>query len=102
MMNQPSSCSADSLTDQVAMGTPSQVPLQHRAIIIAIFRGAGTNCMVHSDWDLASMCVCSPNFISDLIGESSILSTARSVQLILRFNSGQPGLGPKFIPDELS
>jgi len=27
------------------MGTPSHVPLQSRAIIIAIFRSSGTNCM---------------------------------------------------------
>jgi len=31
---------------QVATGTPSHVPLQRRAIIITMFRGSGTNCMV--------------------------------------------------------
>ena len=36
---------------QVTMGTTSHVPLQRRAIIITIFRGYGTNCMVPSDWD---------------------------------------------------
>jgi len=40
---------------QVALGTTSEshVPLQRRAIIIAIFRGSGTNCKVPSHWDLA-------------------------------------------------
>ena len=64
---------------QVATVSLSHVPLQCRGIIIAIFRGSGTNCMVPSYWDLAPKCVCSPNFISDLIGDSLILSTA-SVQ----------------------
>jgi len=51
---------------QIAMGTPSHVPLQRRAIIITVFRGSGTNCtmMVPSDWDLALKCVCGPNFRS--------------------------------------
>jgi len=49
---------------QVAMGTPSHVPLQRRAIIIAIFSGSGTNCTVPSHWDLALKCVCGPNFRS--------------------------------------
>jgi len=49
---------------QVAMGTPSHVPLQRRAVIIAIFRGSGTNCMGPSDWDSALRCVYGPNFRS--------------------------------------
>jgi len=61
---------------QVATVTPSHVHLRRRGIIIAIFRGSGTNCMVLSDWDLAPKCVCGPNFISYLIGESPILSAA--------------------------
>jgi len=43
---------------QFATGTPSHVPNRRRGIIIAIFRGFGTNCMVPSDWDLAPWCVC--------------------------------------------
>jgi len=35
--------------------------------------------MVPSDWDLAPKCVCGPNFISYLIGESPILSATRLV-----------------------
>jgi len=31
-------------------------------IIIAIFCGVETNCMVLSDWDLVPRCVCGPNF----------------------------------------
>jgi len=38
---------------QVATGTPFHVPLRHRVIIITIFHGCGTNCMVPSDWDSA-------------------------------------------------
>ena len=49
---------------QVAVDTPSYVPLQRRAIIIDIFLSSGTNCMVPSDWDLALKCVCGPNLIS--------------------------------------
>jgi len=49
---------------QVAMGTPSHVSLQRRAIIIAIFRGSGTNCMIPSDWDLALNCVLWFSFLS--------------------------------------
>jgi len=44
------------------MGTPSHLPFQRRAIIIAIFHGSGTNCMVPSDWDSALSCVYGPNF----------------------------------------
>ena len=40
---------------QVAMDTPSHVPLQRRAIIITILPGSGTNCMVPSG-------NCGPNF----------------------------------------
>jgi len=36
---------------QVATVTPSHVPLRRRGIIITIFHGIGTNCMVPSDWD---------------------------------------------------
>jgi len=32
--------------------------------------------MVPSDWDLAPKCICGPNFISYLIGESPTLSAA--------------------------
>jgi len=32
--------------------------------------------MVPSDWDSAPRCISDPNFISDLIGESHILSAA--------------------------
>jgi len=63
---------------QVATGTPSHVPLRRRGIIITIFRGSGTNCMVPSDWDLAPKCVCGPNFISYVIGEFPILSAGRN------------------------
>jgi len=59
---------------QFATVTPSHVPLRRRGIIIAIFRGSGTNFMVPSDWDLSPICVCGPNFISYWIGESPILS----------------------------
>ena len=44
------------------------------------FSRFGTNCMVPSDWDLAPKCVCGPNFISYLIGESPIVSAARIAQ----------------------
>ena len=57
---------------QVATGNPSHVPLWRRKIIIAIFCGFGTNCMVPSD--LSPKCVCGPNYTSYVIGESSILS----------------------------
>jgi len=46
---------------QVAMGTPSHVPLQRSATIIAIFRGSETSRMVLSDWDFALKCECGPN-----------------------------------------
>ena len=62
------------LLHQVATVTPSHVPLRRRGIIIAIFRGSGTNCMVPSNWDLALKCVLGLDFISYLIGESPILS----------------------------
>jgi len=48
----------------VAMGTPSHVHRQRRAIIITIFGASVVNCMVPSDWDLALFfflalrCVC--------------------------------------------
>jgi len=32
--------------------------------------------MVPPDWDLAPKCVCSPNFVSYLIGDSPILLAA--------------------------
>ena len=35
--------------------------------------------MVPSDWDLAPKCVCGPNLISYLVGESPILSPAASI-----------------------
>jgi len=35
--------------------------------------------MVPSDWDSAPMCICGPNFISDLIGESPFFPAARLV-----------------------
>jgi len=43
----------------------SHVPLRRREIIVTSFHGFGTNYMVHSDWDSALRCVCSPNFKSD-------------------------------------
>ena len=61
---------------QFATVTSSHVPLRRRGIIIAIFGGSGTNCMVPSDWDLAPKCVCSPNCVSYFIGQSPILSAA--------------------------
>jgi len=64
------------LLHQVATSTPSHDSLWRRGIIIAIFRGFGTKCMVPSDWDLVPKCVCDPNFISYLIGEPPILSAA--------------------------
>jgi len=64
---------------QVAMGTPSHVPLQRRAIIIVIFRGSGTNCMVPSDWDSALRCVYGPNFTSVQHQNSTVFSAAREV-----------------------
>jgi len=33
--------------------------------------------MVHLDWDSAPSCVCGPNFVSDLFGESPIFPAAR-------------------------
>jgi len=39
--------------------------------------------MVHSDWDLAPKCVCGPNFISSLIGESLILSATDVLCVLL-------------------
>jgi len=63
---------------QVATGTPSYVPLLRRGIIITIFHGFGTNCMVPSDWDSAPRRICGPDFISDWIGESPIFPAARA------------------------
>jgi len=57
---------------QVATGTPCHVPLRRRGIFITIVDGFGTNFMIPSDWDWASKCVCGPNFMSNLIGESPI------------------------------
>jgi len=51
-----------------------------RGRIITIFHGFGTNCIVPSDWDSALRCVCGPNLISDLIGESPKFSAARSFE----------------------
>jgi len=48
---------------QVVMATPSRVPLWRRGIIVTIFDDFGTNCMVHSYWDLAPRYVCGPSFI---------------------------------------
>ena len=61
---------------KVATGTPSHVPPRRRGIIIAIFHDFGTNSMVPRDWDSAPRCVCGPDFISDLIGESPIFPAA--------------------------
>jgi len=66
---------------QVATGTPFHVTPRRCGIIIAIFQDFGTNCMVLLDWDSALTCVCGPNFISDLIGESPIFLAA--IMLIL-------------------
>ena len=55
---------------QIATGTLSHVSPRRRGIIIAIFHDFGINCMVPQDWDSGPRCVCGPNFISDLIGES--------------------------------
>jgi len=66
---------------QVATGTPCHVPLQRREIFVTIVDGFGTNFMVPSDWDWAPKCVCGPNFMSNLIGESPIfrlLETSRA------------------------
>jgi len=41
--------------------------------------------MVPSDWDSAPRCICGPNFISDLIGESPIFSAARFGNFVGRF-----------------
>jgi len=67
---------------QVSTVTASHVPLRRRGIIISIFRGSGTNCMVPTDWDLAPKCVCGPDFISYLVEESPILSAARISRLL--------------------
>jgi len=45
---------------QVATGTPFHVPLRRRGIIITIFHGFGTKCMVLYRWDSAPRCVCRP------------------------------------------
>jgi len=50
---------------QVATGTPFHVPLRRREIIITIFHGFGTNCMVPSIWDLAPRCFCGTNLTFD-------------------------------------
>jgi len=39
--------------------------------------------MVPADWDSAPKCLCGPNFVSDLIGDSSILSTALTIEKIV-------------------
>jgi len=69
---------------QVANNTPSYVPLWHRGIIITIFHGFGTICMVllgwqthfgaqTQDWALQpTECVFCPNSICNLIAESPI------------------------------
>jgi len=57
-MNQPWCYSAHSFNTPSCHG--HSFPLQRRAIIMAIFRGSGTNCMVPLDWDLALSCVCGP------------------------------------------
>ena len=54
------------------------VPSRCCGIIKAIFHDFGTNSMVHSDWDSAPRFVCGPNFICDLIGESTIFSAVRN------------------------
>ena len=59
-------------------GTPFHVPPRRRGIIITTFHDFGTNCMVPQDWDSAPRCICGPNFLSDLIGESPIFSAARN------------------------
>ena len=41
--------------------------------------------MVLLDWDSALTCVCGPNFISDLIGESPIFLAARMLILSVMF-----------------
>jgi len=64
MMIQSSSYSQIHSLHQVAKGTPTHVPLRRRAIIVAIFRGSGTYCMVSSDGDLALRCIRGPNFRS--------------------------------------
>ena len=61
---------------QIATGTPCHVPPRRRGLIFAIFHDFGTICMVPLDWDSAPRCVCDPNFISDLIGESPIFPAA--------------------------
>jgi len=65
MKNQPSSHSTDHPLHQVAPVTPSHVPLRRRGIIITIFNGFGSNCMVPSEWDTAPRCVCGLHFTSD-------------------------------------
>ena len=40
--------------------------------------------MVPADWDLAPKCVCGPNFISYLIGESPIVSASSIVRQEVR------------------
>ena len=54
-----------------------------RGIIITIFHGFGTNCMVPSDWDSAPRCFCGPNFTSDWIGESPIFPAASNEEIAL-------------------
>jgi len=49
-----------------------------------VFHDFGTNCMVPSDWDSAPRCIFGPNFISDLIGESSNFSATRDGGAVIR------------------